>query len=342
MTKSYETLNILYLSEREIFLTRTSRGRFHAVEAIGKLAHVLWSGPGWDNWDNDKPLNENIFNLYGKGQKPDLIFCYKPYTVKGFKEATIPTAMSYMEMGSYYHTKEYTIREILDNRIDLVFCYHLNEMHYPEFKALPCKMVHNPHCVDISIFKDYHLPKEVDLLLVGAIHDIQYPLRARLARLIIKIRTDPRFSGFKIGIWPHAGKRIRNACDNKQMISYAKGLNQAKICLTCSGRERTRYAKYAEIPACHSLLMADLPGEDPSFFKKFMAIIDISDTDEQMIEKILYYLRNDKEREHLIEIGYTLTKDQYSQNTYAEFFLKAVSDFLEEFHGEKLPVWKGT
>ncbi len=335
-----EDLNILYLCERNTFLTRTSRGRFHAVEAIAKRCHVLWSGPGWDNWDNENTLDENISHLYQNGQKPDFIFCYKPYTVKGFSNTSIPTAVSYMEMGSFYHPISYTIREILENRIDLVFCYHQNEMRYPEFKELPCVMVHNPHCVEVSIFKDYHLPKDVDVLLVGAIHPVQYPLRARLAKLIAGIRTDKQFSGYRIGIWPHAGKRIPNASDNRQMVEYAKGLNQAKICLTCSGAERSRYAKYAEIPACRSLLMADLPGEDHSFFKQFMAIIDMAEPDEAIKGKILYFLTHDKEREELAGLGYNLTRSRYSQEHYADIFIKAVSDFLAKYHGQKLPYWK--
>jgi len=334
----FKDLKLLYLCEREIFLKRTSRGRFHAVDAIGKQCKVLWSGPGWENWDSEKTLDENISRLY-EGGKPDVVFCFKPFNIKGFSETDVPACVSYMEMSTKTHPRTYVVQEIMENHIDLVFCYHHNEMLYPEFKDLPCRMVNIPHCVEKTIFKDYHLPKEIDLLLVGTYHPFRYPLRTRMEKMILNLRVDPRFSEFKMGVWDQPDKRITDAHTNEQAIEYAKEINRTKICVTCSGRHRTRYAKYAEIPACHSLMMADLPDEDHNFFRQFIAVIDMEESDKEIEDKILYYLHNDEERERMTELGYQLTQSQYTWEHYAERFLTAVSDFLAEFKGKKLPRW---
>lgn len=334
----FRNISLLYLCERDIYLTRTSRGRFHAVQAIEKRCQVLWSGPGWDNWDLEKSLDENIKRLY-KGKKPDIVFCYKPFTVKGFSDTSIPTCVSYMEMGTLNHSRSYTIKEITENRVDLVICFHHNEMIYPEFKGLPCMMVNIPHCIDETIFKDYRLPKEIDLLLVGSYHPRKYPLRTRLEKMILKMRVDPKFSGFKMGVWDQPGKRIPNAYNNKQLIEYAKELNRTKICLSCSGRHHTRYAKYAEIPACRSLMMADLPDEDHDFFRQFIAVIDMNESDREIEKKILYFLHNNEERDRMTDIGYQLTQSQYTWDHYAERFLNVVEKYLVKYDGKKLPFW---
>jgi hypothetical protein len=332
-------LSILYLCEKGQYLYRTSRVRFHAVQAIEKKCSLIWSGPGWDNWDQTKTLNQNLAILYRDSRPPDLIFCYKPFNIKGFTETRIPACVSYNEMGTLSHPRSYTVKEIMQNHIDLVICHHLNEMHYPEFRHLPSKMVPIAHCAEKTIFKDYGLPKSIDVLLVGAIHWRRYPLRTRLAKLILQMKVDPRFFSYKLGIWNHPGGMHNNAYTNKQAIQFAKELNSAKICLTCSGRHRSRYGKYAEIPACRSLLMSDLPGENEDFFRQFTAVIDMEDSDQEIKDKILYYLQHDEERQRMTDLGYTLTQENYTQEHYADRFLSAVKEFLKEHGGKKLPYW---
>jgi len=192
--------------------------------------------------------------------------CYKPFKIKGFSETSIPTCVTYNEMGTLNHPRSYTVKEIIENHIDLVICHHHNEMLYPEFQDLPCKMINIAHCAEKSIFKDYAQPKNIDILLVGCIHPRRYPLRTRLKNILLKMRENPDYMKYNIGVHEHPGGLTPDGAKNVEVIRFAKKINQAKICLTCSGRHRSRYGKYAEIPACRSLLMADLPNEDHDFF----------------------------------------------------------------------------
>lgn len=336
----FTDISILYLCSRKIFLYKIDRVRFHAVQAISKLCHVVWSGPDWENWDNAKSLKENVAILYKDKKRPDLIFCYQPFLIKGFSEIDIPTCHSYNEMGTVEQPRSYTVKEIVENKIDLVIAHHRNEMSYPEFKDLPCKIVNISHCVEKTIYKDYQLKKNTAVLLVGQIHHQRYPLRYKLSKMILKMREEKRFYPYIINILQHPGARLNDAHTDREAIRFAKSINSSKICLTCSGIYRSRYAKYVEVPACRSLLMADLPDEDHDFFKQFMAIIDLEDSYEKITEKILYYLENDDERNKMTDLGYELTQKNYTHENYAVRFLTAVDDYLKEYGHKKLPTWQ--
>jgi spore maturation protein CgeB len=79
---------------------------------------------------------------------------------------------------------------------------------------------------------------------------------------------------------------------------------------------------------CASALAADLPDEDHEFFEKFMIVLDNNMTDNEIIDKISYYLENEKERERIIQKGLELNKE-YTQERYAERFLKEIEEFLD-------------
>lgn len=314
-------VRILYLCNKDYYLHKMSRVRFHAVKAIEKLCPLIWSGPGWENWDESKNLEENINQIYKGKEKPDLIFVYKPFEIRGLADVTIPKCVSYNEM----HTLENTIKEIVENKIDLVIAHHKNDLDSPELKKLPCTFINIPHCAEKTVFKDYHLPKHIDILLVGNLDPKRYPFRARLQNILHQMNGN-----YRVEIALHPGYRIAKAYDDHEAIAYAHRINASKICLTCSGNTHSRFAKYAEIPACRSLLMADLPGEDHSFFEQFMAVIDSHDSDEKIINKMIYYLENEKERNRMTDLGYKITHENFSQENYAERFIEEVVKFIKK------------
>ena len=57
-------MKILYLCDRQAYLTKMSRVRFHGIRAIGKLCGLTWSGNGWENYDSSKTVQENIDLIY--------------------------------------------------------------------------------------------------------------------------------------------------------------------------------------------------------------------------------------------------------------------------------------
>ncbi len=50
-------MKIAYICDKEHYLKKMSRVRFHSMEAIEKLSgkdNFLWTGPNWENFDNSK------------------------------------------------------------------------------------------------------------------------------------------------------------------------------------------------------------------------------------------------------------------------------------------------
>ena len=66
-------MKIAYLCDKEHYLKKMSRVRFHSMEAIERKIgkeKFLWTGPNWENWNNDKTVDENLKN---NNFIPDLI-----------------------------------------------------------------------------------------------------------------------------------------------------------------------------------------------------------------------------------------------------------------------------
>ena len=66
-------MKVLYLCNKNYYLTKMSRVRFHSMKAIEKVTDFKWSGPNWENFNNELTVQENINNLYKGQEKPDVV-----------------------------------------------------------------------------------------------------------------------------------------------------------------------------------------------------------------------------------------------------------------------------
>lgn len=327
-------LNILYLCDKTVYDTKMSRVRFHGIRAIGKRddINLIWSGPKWQGYNNNKTVNKNIEKIY-KGDKPDLVIAYKPLNLNKFREVKIPKCIRYNEM----YDVDWTKKEMLDSKSNLIICHHENDMYkYKKIFSMrnkdeyPLRFYSVPHAAEKIIYRDYGQPKKYDILLAGAVGTKSllgdhYPLRIRLARDILPKMVDK----YKCNILRHPGGNIYNAASDENSFFYAQQLSSAKICVTCSGQPKSRFGKYIEIPMCGTALAADIPGEEQDAFKQFMIEIDMSMSDKEIINKLTYYLENDEERETLVKKGLKYAEN-HTQERYAEKFINIVKEFLEE------------
>ena len=56
-------MKIAYLCDKEHYLKKMSRVRFHSMEGIERVCgqgNFLWTGPNWENWNKDKTVDENL------------------------------------------------------------------------------------------------------------------------------------------------------------------------------------------------------------------------------------------------------------------------------------------
>ena len=306
-----------------------SRVRFHGMKAVGELCDLTWSGPNWESWDNEKTATENVAQLY-EGHGPDLVVAYKPLEIKGYAELDALKCIRYNEM----YDVQWTIKEIMESRSNIVVCHHKNDMEQYEkllqnFKLFPIHLVNVPHCAEKTVFKDYELPKIYDLLLAGAINGFtslgrHYPLRDRMVRIIQKMSNK-----YKTYFYRHPGYDLEDAHTNKYAIEFAKVINSSKIAITCSGAPNSRFGKYVEIPMCATAIAADLPGEQQDEFSKFLIEINMSMTDEEIINKLEFYLENDEEYNKLVDGGLKYAEN-YTQENYAKTFLANIEQYVKK------------
>ena len=316
------SMKVLFLCDKHSYVTKMSRVRFHSVEAIDKACDLTWSGENWNNYNNDLTVQENIDILYADKEKPDVVMAYKPLELNGFSEIKQTKCIRYNEM----YDVEWTKQEINESGADIVLCHHLNDMkQYQEiYKDSNIKFINVPHSAEKTVFKDYGMKKQIDLLLVGSIYyesllGNHYPLRARMAAVLTKM-TDK----YKCGIYPHPGGTHYDAYTNKYAIEFAKAINSAKICITCRGAPKSRFGKYIEIPMCATAIAADMPGEHQEEFSKFLIEIDMSMSDSEIIDKLSFYLENDKERDKKVLEGIRYAY-QHTQEEYAKRFIDGVA-----------------
>lgn len=305
-----------------------SRVRFHAIRAIGEICDLIWSGPGWENWNPALSTMENIHRLYRDRPPPDFVLCYKVDEIPGLDTIPYPSGVNRDELQTEDNTAEEAVRKFTQHKIDLVISHQKNQLEHPLLKSLPCEFAYIPYCVDSAIFRDYHEQKTIDVLLVGHLAPARYPLRAQLYYFLLKAQSDPRFKEHKLCIHPHPGYRLKEAHNDAHVIEYAKLMNAAKICLTCSGKYHLKYAKYVEIPACRSLLMADMPCEDQEILKEYMAEIPSDVTYDVLTRTLLHYIKDSDKRNALTEKGYQIVQKKFTQKHYAEAFVATVRDYL--------------
>lgn len=308
-------MNILYLVKKNTYLTKMSRVRFHGMEALKEIANVHFSGIGWDDYNNNKTVQENIDAM---GKKFDIVIAYKPLDLKEFKNVNIPKCIRYNEM----YNIQWTLREIKESGAQLVICHHLNDcLQYRSFKIKNVKFVYVGHCAKQSLFKNYNLDMKYDILIAGFISP-HYPLRNRFIKLLPKLREK-----FKVHRHPHPGYDLKDASTDRYLLEMACAINKSRITLTDTGLPRSRYGKYIEIPMCEtSALCGDLPDDNADDYG-FVIEVNNNMSDQQIIDKISYYLENEDKRLQKVEKG-KIFASNYTQKHYAKRLLEKIESFL--------------
>jgi hypothetical protein len=169
------------------------------------------------------------------------------YPLYGLQKCAIPKGVLYWDVQ---RTQQEFRKFVFQNKINLVFSFYRDAFlsFFPEFKA---KFRWLPNHVYTPIFKDYGLKKEIDYLLMGALHDSIYPLRTKIAKGMVNEK------GFVLHRHPGYCDYSREE-ENEALVgtAYAKTVNKAKIFFTDDSLYKFPIAKYFEVPACNTLLLA--------------------------------------------------------------------------------------
>jgi len=323
-------MRIIYLIDKSEYLTKMSRVRFHCANAISKLCDFKFWGIGWEKYDEKKTFSENLSVINEK--EPDFLVIYKPLKYLGLKDIKSKKILIYNEMYELGLTR----KEIDESMADIVICHHENDYKfwkqlysfYCEVKNKKVQFFNIPHSAEKTVFYKRDVPIKYDLLLCGRygsknrIGEYHYPLRDRMHKLINEKMKDK----WRVGTVKHPGYTHDDAYTDKYLNQFAEEISSARICITCSGKPKSRYGKYVEIPMCKGVLAADIPDEQQDEFRKFVIELDMKMSDEEIVKKLEGYLGDEKKLDELRKNGYEYAMN-YTMKKYAERFFKIIKKF---------------
>ena len=309
-------LNILYLVNRKYYINKLARERFLSIKALSKITNVVMWGVGWDNYNNSIDVWDNI--VKSKMEHFDLVIAYKPLEMRNFKNIKIPKCLRYNEM---WNTR-WTLHEIRESGSEFIICHHLNDRNrYSKMNIEGVTFVYVGHCVDNSIFKNYEREKRYDLMLGGHVSLRHYPLRARLKNILLGLKNR-----YRVYIHPHPGYDLSDAYTNKYLIEFAEKINESRIAVTCASKYGYRLGKYVEIPACQTVIAADLPDDDADDYS-YIVKLDYKMSDDQIRKKLIQYLEDREKYDEKLFLGEQFARG-YTWDKYAVRVISKINIFL--------------
>ncbi|MCL1939876.1 MAG: glycosyltransferase [Desulfovibrionaceae bacterium] len=192
------------------------------------------------------------------------------------------------------------------------------------FKEEPLyeKMVFVPPTFDPVIFNDWQQEKIYDVGFLAAdtmAYSDFYPERYAIHQ---KIMAEKNLTYLYA---QHPGWGMHEKEHELVGKNFSKKINSCKIFITTGGIYRNAQPKIFEALASHTLLLMDKPlGADMLGLRDGVNYVAV--TQDTVIDKIYYYLKNDDERERISEAGYRLAMERHSCYQRAVQFYAAVKE----------------
>ena len=273
---------------------------------------------------NSKLLEYNLSDI-------DILFTVKGNTIK-------PSTLKYIKLN-------YPNVKIVSWSQDDMYSWHNRSIYYTlglkyydlivtqksynvdELKSLGAKNVlFQNKAYSRDIHKPYKCNNNIkpDVLFIGYYEKERYESMLYLAN-----------NGIKIDIFGSLWGKYANTNENliihnKMLVGeeYAKALSCSKISL-CFLRKINRdlqTSRSIEIPACGGFMIAERTEEHKMLFKEDVEAVYF-DSNEELLQKVKYYLENDNERKSIAQAGYERTrKDDYSYDNRVNEILRRINE----------------
>lgn len=240
--------------------------------------------------------------------------------------------------------KEYPNIKLVNFSLDDMYAKHNRSIFYTKsikyydlvvttksynIEELPYLGVKNILFIYQAFSKDIHKPVlnsnnfKHDVLFIG------YPEKYRINSILYLANN-----GFKIDIygypnaWEKTNIKHKNIINHKNSLfgeEYSEAISNSKITL-CFLRKINRdlhTSRSIEIPACKGFMIAERTNEHLDLFKENEEAVYFED-DEELLEKVKYYLKNESERKNIQENGYNRAIS--SKYSYDDMVEKIIND----------------
>jgi len=255
--------------------------------------------------------------------KPDLVFINEfgesnSPQITGLEALAIPYVLLMYDLHYQVEARNEALRKLNPQRIFTLYRDRFNYW-YPDYQD---KTYWFPHHVNTNVFKDHQMPKDIDYLLMGDVHERVYPLRRKI------LLTMQNRAGFIYH--PHPGWRQFSPEERSVLYvgeKYAHEINRAKIFFTCSSTYQYPLLKYYEVLASKTLLLA--PASDELADLGFIPGVHFAAINENdFADKATYYLQHEAERVLIAEQGYEMVRRLHSTEKRARDMVKALTDIV--------------
>lgn len=266
--------------------------------------------------------------------RPDFVFINEleetnSPKITGLERLKIPWAVLLHDLHYETDARRNLLREINPPGIFSIYRDKFSEW-FPEFWP---KFRWLPHHVNTDIFYDYALHRDIDYLMLGAVHEWVYPLRCRILERMqgkpgFVYREHPGYQNFPADEGALVGKR------------YAEEISRAKMFLSCDSTYRYPLAKYYEILACKTLLLAPASQELADLgFLPGVHFVDINEYDFE--EKAEFYLHHGEKRRQIAEQGYAMVRTHHYTGRRALDLKIALEEICRDWSGSRFSTGRG-
>lgn len=143
------------------------------------------------------------------------------------------------------------------------------------------RCIEYPHFINFE--NSYRLScreKKYDILISGQMSSHSYPTRTRISDVI------RRSNKYKAIFLPHPGHSKQHASHSFFGEEFIKLASTCRLGVVCTGDDDSMVMKYLEFAKSGTLPIGDVPSNMPAKSSESMLVIDKSDTDEEIIQKI--------------------------------------------------------
>lgn len=240
--------------------------------------------------------------------------------IKGLDEINIPVVCCMFKDHLELQEKLYFMKV---NKVDQILTPLSRYKKYEEQTGVSAKVF--PCAADPNIFKKRPLEKIYDFGFSGALHDDKYyiPGSFRTKNMREKIQNLLK-SQENLNCFLNGSDEIQFRILNKE--EYAEKINQSKIWLSPTAPFEDMPTRYYEIGLSGTLIFTNrIPEAYRSIFQDGINCVEFSDDLSDFLDKVHYYLKNDEERQKIINNAYTYFHKNHTWKIRAKELLDIIS-----------------
>ncbi len=298
---------ILLIGDLKDYRERMSKNFIHFLDYIkdkSQKYNLIYYGTGIPGFNNNFTLNE-VINSFCLQKDPIVWVC----DIRG------PSMTK--NINEYNGIKIYDYEDVLGKVKQIIydintggFDYVLYKADWPEAqqikdKCYNVKFIQYDHYIDESIFMNYNLEKMYDVLCYGSVDYGCYPLRKRLFNLLKKTKD---INTYFLEHPNYGSKKKHNIIDD----NLSKLINKSKLTIVTPSKYNILLKKYIEAPLSMSCMVGQTPKYNGGKFKECIVEINMESTDDEIINNIKYYLKNDEERIDMIKKANKIVCENYT------------------------------